>query len=156
MLTWIALACLLGAAACLQGATNGALADRVGLPTAVLLNAAVVFAVALLVWWLQPLPPLPPLQPLQPPSAPRQATPWWLWLGGLYGLFILGAAALVFPRLGAGPATALMVAFQILSALCLDRTGWFGPRLEVTPVRLLGGALLLLGALLVLWPRLRE
>jgi transporter family-2 protein len=143
MVTWISLACLLGAAACLQGATNGALAERVGLPSAVALNAAIVCAVALLVWWFQP------------PGAPRAAAPWWLWLGGLYGLFILGAAAFVFPRLGAGPATALMVAAQLITALCLDQTGWFGPRLELTPVRVLGAVLLLLGAVLVLWPRLR-
>jgi transporter family-2 protein len=87
--------------------------------------------------------------------APAEAPPWWLWLGGVYGLWILCAAAIAFPRLGAGPTTALVVASQLLTALVLDHCGWFGARLPVTPMRLLGAVLLLAGAVLVLWPRLR-
>ena len=144
MWLWIALACLLGIAACLQGATNGALGGRLGVAAAVAVNATVVFVAAALVWWLSPRAP-----------APSEALPWWIWLGGAYGLLILAAAAVVFPRLGAGPTTALMVASQLLTALVLDHLGLFGPRLEVTPLRVGGALLLCAGAVLVLWPRLR-
>ena len=144
MWLWIALACLLGIAACLQGATNGALGGRLGVAAAVAVNATVVFVAAAVVWWLSPRAP-----------APQEALPWWIWLGGAYGLLILAAAAVVFPRLGAGPTTALMVASQLLTALVLDHLGLFGPRLEVTPLRVCGALLLFAGAVLVLWPRLR-
>jgi transporter family-2 protein len=141
---WITLALLLGVAACLQGATNGALGGRLGVAAAVALNAAVVFVAALAAYFLLPRAPLPSPGP-----------PWWLWLGGVYGLIILAVAAVVFPRLGAGPTVALMVTAQLATALVLDHFGWFGARLPVTPLRLLGVLLLFAGAVLVLWPRLR-
>jgi bacterial/archaeal transporter family-2 protein len=144
MVLWIPLVCLLGIAACLQGATNGALGARIGIANTVALNAVVVFAGSALWWWLAPK---------SPPAL--GTTPWWLYLGGLYGLFIVGAAAFLFPRLGAGATTALMIGCQLLAALCLDHFGWFGDRFAVTPVRLVGALLLAAGAVLVLWPRLR-
>lgn len=146
MVIWIALAALMGVAVSLQGATNGTLAGRVGLAAAVLLNAAVVLAGALLFWWLAPA--RAAAAPSQWPSA------WPLYLGGLYGLFIIGGAAFLFPRLGPGPTVAVMVAVQLLTALVLDHVGWPAATMPVTPVRLLGAVLLVVGAVLVLWPRL--
>ncbi len=145
MLLWIVCACGVGIAICLQGATNGAFGARIGVPAAVAINLATALVVAGVVyWWL-------------PRAAPRdEPTPWWMWLGGAYGLCILAGAAFVFPRLGAGTATALVVAAQLLTALCLDHFGWPGGRVDVTPVRWLGAALLMVGAVLVLWPRLRS
>ncbi|MBL8860598.1 MAG: DMT family transporter [Planctomycetes bacterium] len=140
----VLLSLAMGAASAVQGATNGTLAGRIGLSSALLVNATVVFAGALVAW-------LGTRRGL----ASEPASPWFLYAGGLYGLFIIAGAAWAFPRLGAGPTTALMVAAQLVAALVLDHFGLPAGKLPVTPARLLGAVFLLVGALLVLWPRLR-
>lgn len=144
MIPIVVLAACVGIAICLQGATNGALGARIGIVGAVAVNLAVALVGALLAWWL-----LPRAEPRATGNA------WWMWLGGLYGLVILAGAAFAFPRLGAGPTTAIVVAMQLLTALMLDHFGCFGARVEITAVRAIGAVLLLVGALLVLWPKLR-
>lgn len=145
-MTWILvlLALCMGAASTVQGATNGTLSGRIGLSSAVLVNAAVVFAVALAAWLFT-----------RRGFATEPASPWWLYVGGAYGVFIIAGAAFAFPRLGAGPTMALMVAAQLGTALALDHFGIGVGKFAVTPVRLVGALFLLVGALLVLWPRLR-
>lgn len=141
----VLLALTLGLASAVQGATNGSLSGRVGLPNALLLNAIVVFGGALVFWFASPR------------DAGGQALadqPWFLWFGGLYGLTIIAGAAYAFPRLGPGPTTALMVTAQLCAALALDHFGWPKEKLAVTPLRLAGVVLLVAGAVLVLWPRL--
>lgn len=142
----VVLALLLGTAVTAQGVVNGALAQRVPLAGAIFLNALVTFAGALL-WWLA----APGASRSLLPSDPAPA---WLFTGGLLGLCIITSAAFCFPRLGPGPTVALAVAAQLLTALALDHFGVGGEELPVTPARLLGAALLLIGALLVLWPRI--
>ncbi len=144
MAVFALLAACVGIAICLQGATNGAFGQRLGIAAAVVVNLTVALVGALLAWWLSP----------RPPQA-GGPLPWWIWLGGVYGLAILAGAAFVFPRLGAGAATAVVVAAQLATALCLDHFGWPGERVPVTPMRLAGVVLLVVGAVLVLWPRLR-
>ncbi len=139
----VVLALVTGVCVCLQGVTNGALAARTSLFSAVFLNGLVV-ATGTLVLWLTDRRPLIASEP----------TPWFLYLGGLYGIAILACAAFVFPRLGAGAATAFVVSAQLVSALALDHVG-VPHRIPVTGARLVGAVLLLAGALLVLWPKLR-
>jgi transporter family-2 protein len=140
----ICLAVLMGIASAVQGATNGTLAGRIGLASAVWINALVVVAGATVFWCLAPRAP-----------APTSPSPWFLYLGGVYGLVIFAGAAFAFPRLGAGPTTALMVAAQLSMALALDHLGLPAGKIDVTPSRIVGAALLFAGAVLVLWPRLR-
>lgn len=139
----VILAAVMGAASAVQGATNATLSGRIGLRTAVFVNALVVCAGASIAW-------------LAAPRALRSdpASPWWLYTGGVYGLTIIAGAAFAFPRLGAGATTAWMVAAQLATALALDHYGIPGGRVAVTPVRLVGAGLLLVGAVLVLWPKL--
>jgi transporter family-2 protein len=144
-MTWllVLLALAMGASSAVQGATNGTLAGRTSLASAVLVNATVVFVGAAGAWLLA-----------RRPLTSEPSSPWWLYAGGCYGLFIIAGAAFAFPRLGAGPTTALMVAAQLGAALLLDHFGLSGGKVPVTPTRLLGVALLFAGALLVLWPKL--
>jgi bacterial/archaeal transporter family-2 protein len=137
------LALLIGCAATLQGATNATLAGRSSLATAVFINALVLTVVAGTVWLVT-----------RRSFASHPASPWYLYLGGIYGVFIIAGAAFAFPRFGAGPTTALMMTAQLCTALVLDHLGLPGGRIDVTPARLLGACLLLAGALLVLWPKL--
>jgi len=139
----ILLALVTGLCVCLQGVSNGALAARTSLFAAVFLNGLVV-AVGTFLLWLTDRRPLLSAEP----------TPWFLYLGGLYGILILGCAAFVFPRLGAGAATAFVVTAQLVSALALDHVG-VPQRVPITMERALGALLLVLGAVLVLWPKLR-
>jgi len=139
----VLLALVMGCAATIQGATNGTLAARTSLASAVFLNALVLFVAAGGVWLVARKSFV-----TEPPS------PWWLYAGGLYGFVIIAGAAFAFPRLGAGPTTALMMAAQLFTALVLDHLGLPGGRIDVTPMRLVGAGLLLAGAVLVLWPKL--
>ncbi|HEY8515436.1 MAG TPA: DMT family transporter [Candidatus Binatia bacterium] len=143
ILVLIVLALVAGVCVCLQGVTNGALAARTSLFAAVFLNGLVV-AIGTFVLWLTDRRPLFASEP----------TPWFFYLGGFYGIAILACAAFVFPRLGAGAATAFVVTAQLVSALALDHYG-VPHRIPLTGARLVGGVLLLVGALLVLWPKLR-
>jgi transporter family-2 protein len=139
----VVLALFTGLCVCLQGVTNGALAARTSLFAAVFLNGLVV-AIGTGLLWLSERKALISPEP----------TPWFLYLGGFYGIAILGCAAFVFPRLGAGATTAFVVTAQLVSALALDHFG-VPHRIPLTGARLVGAVLLLAGALLVLWPRIR-
>jgi transporter family-2 protein len=139
----IVLAACMGIASAVQGATNGALSGRIGLATAVWLNALVVMIGATVLYFVLPR-----------GEASAASGPWFLYAGGCYGLFIIAGAAFAFPRLGAGPTTALMVAAQLTTALALDHMGLPSAKIAVTPMRVLGVALLFAGAVLVLWPKL--
>jgi transporter family-2 protein len=139
------LALLMGCAATVQGATNGTLAGRTNLPTAVFINALVLFAAAGCVWLFARRGFVS-----DPPS------PWYLDLGGFYGLVIIAGVAFAFPRIGAGPTTALMMTAQLVTAMVFDHLGLQNGRIVVTPARLLGAALLVAGAVLVLWPKLAK
>jgi transporter family-2 protein len=136
-------ALLMGCAASIQGATNATLAGRTSLAAAVFLNAIVLVVAAGIVWLVS-----------RKSFATVPPSPWYLYLGGFYGLMIIAGAAFAFPRIGAGPTTALMMAAQLSTALVLDHLGFPGGRIDVTPWRLLGAGLLFAGAVLVLWPKL--
>lgn len=80
------------------------------------------------------------------------AVPWWGWCGGLIGaLFVFAGTALV-PRLGAGGLICLIVFGQMAGALLLDHFGVLGQVRPADPLRVLGAALVAVGALLVVKP----
>ena len=139
-------ACAMGVAATVQGATNGVLSSRIGIGLAILMNSAIATVGCVAFWFLVP-------KPANPSSF--SSIPGYLWLGGFYGLVITAVAAFAFPRLGAGPTTAIMVCSQLLMALVLDQFGILAEQIPVTPPRMIGVVLLIAGTLLVLWPKLR-
>jgi len=139
----IAVALVTGLCVCLQGVTNGMLAARTSLFAAMFLNGLVVASGTFCLWLSE-----------RRPLLAAEPTPWFVYLGGLYGIVIIAGAAFVFPRLGAGATTVVVVTAQLVSALALDHLG-LPERVPLTSARLLGALLLLLGAVLVLWPKLR-
>lgn len=77
--------------------------------------------------------------------------PAWAWLGGMLGAIYVAGTIVAAPRLGAVALLALTLAGQMLAALVVDHYGFVGfPRNPVTPTRLLGTALLVAGALLII------
>ncbi len=76
--------------------------------------------------------------------------PWWLWIGGLLGAMYVILTIIAAPRLGAATLVAAGVTGQAIASIALDNFGWVGfTRHPVTPGRLAGTALLLLGLVLV-------
>jgi transporter family-2 protein len=79
------------------------------------------------------------------------AIPAWAWFGGLLGAAYVAATTVLGPRLGAAALLALTLAGQMLAALAVDHYGVIGfPQSPVTPARVLGAALLVAGALLIM------
>ena len=78
------------------------------------------------------------------------ATSPWQWSGGLIGAVYVLAAIVLAPRLGAATLIAAVVAGQMITSLVLDQYGLVGfPVHSLTPVRLLGAALVIAGVILI-------
>src|SRR5882757_4561316 len=113
------LAVLAGAAIALQPVVNATAAGHIGHPVwGALVSAGVTFlllAVAPVALRL----PMPSMRIFE-------GFPPWLYGGGIIGAFMLFAALLAVPRLGATTTAALIVAGQLVAALTIDHVGWFG------------------------------
>lgn len=76
--------------------------------------------------------------------------PVWAWFGGLLGAGYVASVTVLGPRLGGLALMALVLAGQLVASLLVDQFGVLGfPRTPVTPTRLLGAGLLIVGTLLV-------
>ncbi|MFD1671270.1 DMT family transporter [Agrilactobacillus yilanensis] len=74
--------------------------------------------------------------------------PWWLWIVGFTGAFGLTVNILLFPRLGSVQTAVLPIFGQILAGTLVDQFGLFySPISQITPLKLLGLVLVLLGML---------
>jgi bacterial/archaeal transporter family-2 protein len=75
----------------------------------------------------------------------------WLWLGALFGTFIVFTITFTSPRIGTTATIALLVAGQLVAAAVIDRYGLFGfERIALAWPRALGILLLAVGAALTL------
>jgi transporter family-2 protein len=78
-------------------------------------------------------------------------SPKWMLLGGVMSALIILAITVAGPRIGIVATTAVLIAAQFTLATVIDRNGWFGvERIALTWPRLLGIALLFVGAALTL------
>jgi bacterial/archaeal transporter family-2 protein len=77
--------------------------------------------------------------------------PPWMWLGGVFGAFVVLTITVTTPRLGVAAVVALLIAGQLAMGALIDRFGWFGvERVPLGWQRLLGIALLAASTALVL------
>jgi transporter family-2 protein len=77
--------------------------------------------------------------------------PPWMWLGGLFGAFVVLTITVTAPRIGVAAVVALLIAGQLAAGSLIDRFGWFGvDRVPLGWQRMLGIALLAVGTALVL------
>ncbi len=138
----VAFVLVAGGASSLQGAANAGLASRIGLGTALLVNAVVVFVGAAALWLAEGA---------KTTFVARGASPVH-YAGGLCGIVILAAAALAFPKIGASRAIAVLVLGQCLVAVALDHFGVLGlPRDPVTARRAIGIGLVVVGVAVLRW-----
>jgi transporter family-2 protein len=76
--------------------------------------------------------------------------PAWAWFGGLLGASYVASVTVLGPRLGAVALLALVLLGQMAAALLVDHFGIVGyPQTTITPSRLVGVVLLVVGVLLV-------
>ena len=139
----VALALLAGLAGSIQIAVMGRFGDRIGSLEALAFSLLVstVIATAALVALRGSLDGFA--------TAVRQ--PPWLWLGGVMGFFIVFTITVAQPRIGTTATIGLLIAGQLAMGALIDRFGLFGvERIDLTLPRLLGIALLAVGAALSL------
>ena len=76
--------------------------------------------------------------------------PWWAWIGGALGAVFVTSSVVVPIRIGAAAFFGIVVAAQLVTSVLADQFGWLAfEQRSVTPLRLVGVALLVAGAVLV-------
>ncbi|WP_174301894.1 DMT family transporter [Caulobacter sp. S45] len=84
------------------------------------------------------------------PEGWSAATPWYAWVGGVYGAAVVLASAWATPKLGAGATLVVIVASQVALGVALDHFGVFGLTQHPAGWLRIGGVLVVtIGAVLV-------
>jgi len=142
---WIAIliAFVAGAVTPVQAGLNSTLRGRLGHPMhATFVNFAVGTLIAGFIMALLRVP--------VPGLAAMRGAPWWAWLGGACGVTLVGGSILAVRDLGYAGLVVGIVCGQVVLSLALDQLGLFGhPVREISPVRLLGAAMVLGGVLII-------
>ena len=141
----IAVVLLAGAMLPLQALINARLGQ---LTTGGLFASAASFAVGTAVMLLL----VAAARPALPTIEQVTRLPAWIWLGGMLGAIYVLIATLAVPRLGAAALISLVVLGQMTGSILLDHFGVLHAAQPVNMTRVLGAALVALGALLVVQP----
>lgn len=132
---------LAGLLAALQPPINAGLARRTGSLEAATISFAVGFVAILLV----------ALVAGRGSFSGIRTAPWWQLTGGLIGAMFVWVNLAVVPQLGVAGLLAGSIAGQLAGGLIIDNFGLLGmPQNPLTAGRLVGVALLAVGAMLVL------
>ncbi|AHF06712.1 DMT family transporter [Desulfitobacterium metallireducens] len=76
--------------------------------------------------------------------------PWYLYLGGVLSVLIIGLVAFSIPKIGVCNATTAIIIGQVGAAIIIDHFGWLGvERLPWNPWQILGLILFAAGAKLL-------
>ncbi|HEV3155833.1 MAG TPA: DMT family transporter [Candidatus Baltobacteraceae bacterium] len=79
-------------------------------------------------------------------------SPNYLWISGFLGVGVLSGAVMLLPRVGAASYLAFLVTGQLMFGMFFDQIGALGlTKFPITPIRVAGSLLLLVGARLILW-----
>ena len=80
------------------------------------------------------------------------AVPWWIWFGGLIGVYVVLTSILAVPRLGIASYMVCVIMGQLAASYAYDRFGAFGmPVREFSNLNLIGLLMVATGAGLVVW-----
>lgn len=140
---YIALALVTGAGVAIQSLINARLRLVLGGPFWAAIGQFVVGLLLLIVLALATRQPGPTYG-----EVPR--APWWVWTGGAFGATFIITSIVLTPKMGTALTLASITVGQLLMALVLDHNGWLGgPVIRLSPLRLLGAAMLLGGILLM-------
>ena len=77
-------------------------------------------------------------------------SPWWIWLGGLCGAFLVTVTIAAVPKLGATTMFAVFLAGQMIASLILDHFGLLNYPIHTLNIwRVIGVILLFAGVFLI-------
>ncbi|MEC4240977.1 DMT family transporter [Pseudomonas sp. DSV-1] len=135
----ITLSLLAGAAVPLQAGSNARLGLMLGHPFWATVISLLVSGIAIALVMLIVKVPRPNLEALI-------TGPWWIWLGGLAGVFYITVALITVPRLGALNFIMAVVVSQLIISLLIDYFGLLGlPKNTPGLQKLLGVSVVLAG-----------
>jgi len=135
------LAAVSGIAMAVQGTINSSLSQKISLLSATLIVHIIGTLVALIavLSWRAPL-----------LNYHWISVPWYLYLGGVLSVLIIGLVAISIPKIGVCNATTAIIIGQVSMAVLIDHFGWFGlSRLPWNASQLIGVALFAVGAKLL-------
>ena len=76
--------------------------------------------------------------------------PWWMWLAGVFGAIAVFGNAWLIPQIGAGAFFMALLLGQMALSLLMEDRGWLGAmKKRITPVQLVGIALMVAGIALI-------
>lgn len=130
-----------GIAMAIQGTINSSLSQKTSLISATLVVHIIGTVVALitLLTWRAPL-----------FKHPWSTIPWYLYLGGVLSVVIVGLVAVSIPKIGVCNATTAIIIGQVSMAVLIDHFGWLGvSRLPWSPWQLVGIGFFAAGAKLL-------
>jgi transporter family-2 protein len=144
-LGYILLTVVIGALGAVHIPINGALSTRIQstlVATFVFYGIAftLIGLVCLVIWNPQPF------------RALRTVPPWY-FIAGVVSVVVVAGGTFLIPRIGAANQFVLALSAQLLVRMVISHFGWLdSPITPITWIRLLGGALLIVGAVLVVRP----
>ena len=87
-----------------------------------------------------------------PVTAGLGGAPWWVWTGGAFGATFIVVTIVLTAKIGATLTLASIIVGQLMAALVVDHYGLFGGTVvRLSPTRVIGVALLVLGVTLIRW-----
>ncbi|KGP76815.1 hypothetical protein JT05_02675 [Desulfosporosinus sp. Tol-M] len=134
-------AAISGIAMAIQGTINSSLSQKTSLLSATLVVHVIgtLVALAAVLAWRAPL-----------LKYNWGSVPWYMYLGGILSVLIVGLVAVSIPKIGVCNATTAIIIGQVSMAVLIDHFGWLGMgRLPWNPSQLIGIALFAAGAKLL-------
>lgn len=142
LLPFILLSLFAGFAVPLQAGTNAKLGDLLG-------NPLWATAVSLLVSQLVLIVVIIAVKAPRPDLAAVQNGPWWIWMGGVAGVFYITVALFMAPRLGALNFIMAVLVGQLIVSILIDYFGLLGfPRQPINFNKLIG-VIVVIGGFLI-------
>ena len=74
-------------------------------------------------------------------------TPWWAWIGGVFGAVYVLSIVLAADKLGAAVFTSLTVTVAVITSLVMDHFGLMGFQQHPAGVARIGGGILMIAGL---------
>lgn len=142
MFYFILLSLLAGFAVPLQAGTNAKLGNLLGHP---LWATAVSLLVSLLVLIVV----ITVVKAPRPNISTVQEGPWWIWMGGVAGVFYITVALLMAPRLGALNFIMAVLVGQLIISMLIDYFGLMGFPRQPFNLNKLIGAIVVIGGFLI-------
>jgi bacterial/archaeal transporter family-2 protein len=141
-LLFIAMALALGAVLPMQAAINSRLAKTAGSPVMAAFISFGVGTIALMLFLV--------VAGQFNFKFISNASPWWIWTGGLLGTFFVAGIVVLLPRLGVVLSFSLVLAGQMFVAILFDQFGWLGVAVkEISAGKIIGAILLIAGVVLI-------